>query len=100
MSLPSRNFVRIAARSLRRQTPALHITKRCLRTAAPLPTPQPPFRARFSTVSAMQRASLVSIGGSIQQYDPEIRDITRFIHNYKIDSDLAVCIQNTSSWSL
>ncbi|KAI9759813.1 MAG: ATP-binding cassette transporter CGR1 [Geoglossum simile] len=43
----------------------------------------------------MQRASPVSIEGSTQQYDPEIRDITGFVHNYNINSDLAY---DTARW--
>ena len=26
-----------------------------------------------------------------QPFDPEIEDMAKYIHNYKVDSDLAVC---------
>lgn len=27
----------------------------------------------------------------VREFDPEIKDMASYIHNYKIDSDLAVC---------
>ena len=27
----------------------------------------------------------------VREFDPEIKDMANYIHNYKIDSDLAVC---------
>jgi 2-methylcitrate dehydratase len=26
-----------------------------------------------------------------QEHDPEIRDMAKYVYNYKVDSDLAVC---------
>lgn len=31
-----------------------------------------------------------SVGGG-REYDSEIKDMANYVHNYKIDSDLAVC---------
>lgn len=27
----------------------------------------------------------------VREFDPEIKDMASYIHNYKVDSDLAVC---------
>ncbi|KAI9778021.1 MAG: ATP-binding cassette transporter CGR1 [Geoglossum umbratile] len=101
MSPLSHSLVRSAIGSLRLRTPAPHIVNRSFLIAAPASTPRPLRRtvlavaARFSTAAAMQRASPVSIEGSAQQYDLEIKDITTFVHDYKIDSDLAY---DTARW--
>ncbi|KAH0556303.1 ATP-binding cassette transporter CGR1 [Trichoglossum hirsutum] len=92
MSSLSRNLARTTARSLRQRIP---LAKRSPVTAAPTLALRAPLQAapvvaaRFSTMSAGQQASPVSIEGSTQLYDPEIKDITEYIHNYKIDSELA-----------
>ncbi|KAH0541788.1 ATP-binding cassette transporter CGR1 [Glutinoglossum americanum] len=95
MSLLGRSLTRTVARRLRQPTRSLNITRRGLLTNTATSTLKASLRAspvaatRFSTMSAMQQASPASIEGSTQQYDPEIKDITEYIHNYKIDSDLA-----------
>lgn len=43
--------------------------------------------SRFSTMSPLQAAPAVE-----RDYDPEIKDMADFIHNYKVESDLAVRI--------
>jgi 2-methylcitrate dehydratase len=35
-----------------------------------------------------------SIDTGVRQYDPEINDMASYVHNYKIDSDLAVSLNN------
>lgn len=44
--------------------------------------------AYFSTMSVFKSDAPAPIGG--RQFDPEIKDMASYIHNYKIDSDLAV----------
>ena len=44
--------------------------------------------ASFSTMPAINYSAPPPAGP--RQYDPEIKDMARYIHNYKIDSDLAV----------
>ena len=39
-------------------------------------------------MSVLNSDAPAAIGG--RQFDPEIKDIASYIHNYKIDSDLAV----------
>ena len=34
--------------------------------------------------------SNASAVGTMREFDPEIKDMASYIHNYKIDSDLAV----------
>lgn len=47
--------------------------------------------SRFSTMSSLQSNESGSIGGA-RDYDHEIKDMASYIHNYKVDSDLAVCL--------
>ena len=42
----------------------------------------------FSTMSSLKGAATTPAGN--RDYDPEIKDIASYVHNYKIDSDLAV----------
>lgn len=44
--------------------------------------------SRFSTMSPLQQASPAPT--TDKSYDPEIKDMADYIHNYKVDSDLAV----------
>ena len=44
--------------------------------------------AYFSTMSVLNSDAPAAIGG--RRFDPEIKDMASYIHNYKIDSDLAV----------
>ena len=39
-------------------------------------------------MSVFQSDAPAAIGG--RKFDPEIRDMADYVHNYKIDSDLAV----------
>ena len=52
-------------------------------------------RSRFSTMTGIKAQAdyalhkpEASVGGG-REYDPEIKDIAGYVHNYKIDSDLA-----------
>jgi hypothetical protein len=47
--------------------------------------------AGFSTMAALKSNAPPST--AVREYDPEINDMANYIHNYKIDSDLAVCSQ-------
>ena len=44
----------------------------------------------FSNMSSWRSNESGAVGGG-RQYDQEIQDMASYIHNYKIDSDLAVC---------
>jgi 2-methylcitrate dehydratase len=44
---------------------------------------------RFSTMAARQSAA--SPASVDKSYDPEIQDMASYIHEYNVDSDLAVC---------
>ena len=39
---------------------------------------------------ATLRSNAPAMAGA-REFDPEIKDMADYIHNYKIDSDLAVC---------
>ena len=96
MSSLLRSVNRAAIRKLS-QEPALRCSpRRNLQT--PLLTSLPTSSGRmlpavaFSTMPALNAsAGLASaaIGGG-REYDPEIKDMASYVHNYKIDSDLAV----------
>lgn len=49
--------------------------------------------ARFSTMAPLQ--STAPAPSVEREYDPEIKDMADYVHNYKIESDLAVWI---ASW--
>ncbi|RJE26104.1 2-methylcitrate dehydratase [Aspergillus sclerotialis] len=49
-------------------------------------TPTAPRVSHFSTMSSLQASAPASTDKS---YDPEIKDMADYIHNYKVDSDLA-----------
>jgi len=46
--------------------------------------------SRFSTMSARQSAAAPTAPAN-KAYDPEIQDMANYVHEYKVDSDLAVC---------
>ena len=48
-----------------------------------------PAVAQFSIMPALNSSAPPA---GPREFDPEIRDMATYIHNYKIDSDLAVCI--------
>ena len=50
------------------------------------------FTSNFSTMPSLKTNDSGSVGGG-RQYDPEITDMASYVHNYKVDSDLAVCLQ-------
>lgn len=44
----------------------------------------------FSTMPNLRSNESGSVGGA-REYDQEIKDMASYVHNYKVDSDLAVC---------
>lgn len=49
--------------------------------------------SRFSTMASLRSNEHGSVGG-VREYDPEIKDMASYVHNYKVDSDLAVYSSN------
>lgn len=45
--------------------------------------------ASISSVAPLRSSVPVAAAG-VREYDPEIKDMASYVHNYKIDSDLAV----------
>lgn len=43
------------------------------------------------TMASLKSSAPAMPSGS-RQFDPEIKDMANYIHHYKIDSDLAVCL--------
>ena len=50
-------------------------------------------------MSSLQSAAPIPAGAQ-KGYDPEIKDMADYIHNYKVDSDLAVCAQSLRGYFL
>lgn len=48
-------------------------------------------------MSKMRSNESGSVGGA-REYDPEIKDMASYVHNYKVDSELAVCLQLIEPW--
>jgi hypothetical protein len=86
MSLPVRRLTHTAPRTLARisRLPTL-----ASRISVPTLTPRTPRTPRFSTMAARQSAAPTV--PTDRPYDPEIQDMASYIHDYKVDSDLAVC---------
>ncbi|KAK4042172.1 MmgE/PrpD family-domain-containing protein [Parachaetomium inaequale] len=96
-------------RGLRQATRSLHLHRSCppsalrpLRTralnnaAAPLSVAATHTRSSFSTMASLQSASAATPSPSAGKgYDPEILDIAGYVHNQKIDSELAF---DTARW--
>lgn len=97
----------LAARNLlRSSTAAARITRSCskapLAAAAAHPQPQPRLHFASSTTgsrlhaargfsSSMSKHTDMGRPGKAPDFDPEITDMANYIHNYKINSELAVC---------
>lgn len=45
--------------------------------------------ASISSVAPLKFSAPIAAAG-VREYDPEIKDMASYVHNYKIDSDLAV----------
>lgn len=45
--------------------------------------------ASISSLGPLKFSAPVAAAG-VREYDPEIKDMASYVHNYKIDSDLAV----------
>lgn len=56
-----------------------------------------PSTSQFHTMASLQSASAAPVKPAEGTgYDPEIKDIANYIHNYPIDSDLAVSLRPSS----
>ncbi|KAL2180893.1 MmgE/PrpD family-domain-containing protein [Thermothelomyces heterothallicus CBS 202.75] len=94
-------------RGLRQATRSLHLHRSCrssaLRSlyafknaAAPVSFATTHARSSFSTMTSLQSASVSTPSPSSGKgYDPEILDIASYVHNQKIDSELAF---DTARW--
>lgn len=87
MSLPVRRLTHTAPRTLARipisripSTFSSSSITRAVRTTAP----------KFSTMAARQSAAPAAPAD--KSYDPEIQDMAKYIHQYNVDSDLAVSL--------
>ncbi|KAJ5557011.1 2-methylcitrate dehydratase [Penicillium frequentans] len=85
MSLPVRRLTHTAPRTLARipisripSTFSSSSITRAVRTTAP----------KFSTMAARQSAAPAALAD--KSYDPEIQDMAKYIHQYNVDSDLAM----------
>ncbi len=56
------------------------------------PLARPLFGSNFSTMSSLKASSPAPPPAAVgaREYDPEIKDMASYIHNYRINSDLAV----------
>ncbi|KAL2167813.1 hypothetical protein VTG60DRAFT_778 [Thermothelomyces hinnuleus] len=94
-------------RGLRQATRSLHLHRSCRSSAlrplyafknaaAPLSFAATHARSSFSTMASLQSASVSTPSPSSGKgYDPEILDIASYVHNQKIDSELAF---DTARW--
>ena len=95
-SIAARSLLRTTTRSLSRSSKApLCSSSRLVQTplkASRSPIAQLQSARAFSTTMAPQSGAPPP--GKAPEYDPEIKDMADYIHNYKIDSDLAVWQKN------
>lgn len=85
MSSLSRNFSRVIPRNLRLNS--TRIPPFSLRPAAcyyPIP-----MAASISSLGPLKSSAPIAVARA-REYDPEIKDMASYVHNFKIDSDLAV----------
>ncbi|KAL2149873.1 hypothetical protein VTH82DRAFT_7549 [Thermothelomyces myriococcoides] len=94
-------------RGLRQATRSLHLHRSCRSSAlrplyafknaaAPISFAATPARSSFSTMASLQSANVTTPSPSTGKgYDPEILDIASYVHNQKIDSELAF---DTARW--
>lgn len=96
----ARSANRTAIRNLRQQTPSACSTRSLLTRSSIAALPcrtlprAAPAVAQFSTMPALNSSAPSPAGR--REFDPEILDMAKYVHEYKIDSDLAVCISVTS----
>lgn len=91
MSSFSRNLCSTASRNLRQRSSVITRAVRPIAFRAPQSSfvaTQTKSAAAFSTMSSLK--SSAPPVQSKREYDPEIKDIASYIHNTKIDSELAV----------
>lgn len=94
MSALSRSVCRQASSSLRSrrfQAPSLARPAGLLSVSAPhiFSTSRPTTTAKFSTMPTL-RDNATAVPAGANKFDPEIVDVAKYVHNYKIDSALAV----------
>lgn len=88
MSLPAvRRLTHTSPRTLAR-IPVSRLPTFASSSSSRLSSIAPPRASRFSTMAARQSAA-PSVQGD-KSYDPEIKDMATYIHQYNVDSDLAV----------
>jgi 2-methylcitrate dehydratase len=91
MSAFSRNLCSTASRSLRQRSSVLSRAVRPIALRTPLSnsvTSRTATATAFSTMSSLK--SSAPPVQSKREFDPEIKDIASYVHNTKIDSELAV----------
>lgn len=98
MSALTSTFCRQAARSLRPR-PAVASSLRAFRPAAahtirPIAASRLS-RAAFSTTMPTRADNATAVPGGKNEFDPEVVDVASYVHNHKIDSDLAVSLSTT-----
>ncbi|KAF1991546.1 2-methylcitrate dehydratase [Aulographum hederae CBS 113979] len=100
MMQSTRSLCSAASRSLRTQAP-LRAGRRAVRPIASSKVPQThslqprtAASAAFSTMSPLQSGA-PAVAASANEYDKETKDMADYIHNYKVDSDLAF---DTARW--
>ena len=89
-----------ALRRLNPRTPPRALQSRVVSLARPSPAAalhslkslnsSTPRVSRFSTMTSRQYAAPAA--SPDKSYDPEIKDLANYVHNYNVNSDLAVCI--------
>ena len=101
MAYIGRNLCRAANRTLRQTPLSASTTSNLARSsfaAISLRASTRSSRSSFSTMSALKSA-VVAEPKAEKDYDPEIVDMAKYIHNYDIKSDLAVSRQLCGSLS-
>lgn len=96
MALSHRAILRTATRLAQPRVPVAQADKRIQssfrqpKTARYFLTPST--RSSFSTMAALKANSPAAAVGGGREFDREIKDMASYVHNYKIDSDLAVSL--------
>lgn len=100
MSSLSRNILRTASRNLRQRAPICNTIKATGRFAPTSRLTQIRSTAPFST-TMIPRSDAVATPAAPKEFDNEIVDMASYVHNYKIDSELAVsALRKTTTSSL
>ena len=51
-------------------------------------------------MASLNKSSAPATTSGSREFDPEIKDMASYIHNYKVDSDLAVCFPLLAPYSV